>query len=89
MSHVSLRTYGGNSSLFNLLTENRGSDRTGSSSGLDLGHSDRLSQSLGLIDGETCCKSLNAGQLKVSGVHFMSRHLTEIRCVCVFVCEVL
>lgn len=33
----------------NLFAEGQGSDRTGSGSGLDLGHSDRLSESLGLM----------------------------------------
>lgn len=32
--------------FFNLPTEGQGSDRTGSGSGLDLSHSDRVSQSL-------------------------------------------
>lgn len=51
MTYVSLWINSGNSSLFNLYTEGQGSDRTGSGSGLDLGHSDRISQSLGLTDG--------------------------------------
>lgn len=49
MIHVSLWIYGEVSSHFNLFTEGQGTDRTGSGSGLDLGHSDRLSQSLGLM----------------------------------------
>ena len=48
--YVSLLIYGGHSSLFNLHAEGRGSDRTGSGSGLDLGHSDGFTQSLGLTD---------------------------------------
>lgn len=50
MTYVSLWICGGNSSLFNLFTEGRGSDRAVPGSGLDLNHSDRLSQSLGRTD---------------------------------------
>lgn len=47
--HVSLWIYGEVSSLLTLFTEGQGSGWTGLGSGLDLGHSDRLSQSLGVM----------------------------------------
>lgn len=79
MTNVPLWIYGGKS-LFNLFAEGQGSDRTGSGSGLDLGHSDRLSTELradGVWRVRLAVKLLSAGQLKVSGVCSVCRRMTE------------
>lgn len=88
MTYVTSWIYGGHSSLFNLFTEGEWSSWIRALHWILDSQADFHSpEGWQTVEGETGCKSLNAGRSKVSGVPISSQHITEIRRVRLWVCR--